>query len=50
MLSTRIVTFELNPARDLSGATARVATWIVTHFLSEIFDRQSRAGELEQRG
>jgi agmatinase len=30
---------ELNPARDPSGATARVATWIVTHFLSEIFDR-----------
>ena len=32
---------ELNPARDPSGATARVTTWIVTHFLSEIFD-QSR--------
>ena len=30
---------ELNPARDPSGATARVATWIITHFLSEIFDR-----------
>jgi agmatinase len=30
---------ELNPARDPSGATARVATWIVTHFLSEIFDQ-----------
>ena len=30
---------ELNPARDPSGTTARVATWIVTHFLSEIFDR-----------
>ena len=29
---------ELNPARDPSGATARVAAWIVTHFLSEIFD------------
>ena len=29
---------ELNPARDPSGATSRVATWIVTHFLSEIFD------------
>jgi agmatinase len=29
---------ELNPARDPSGTTARVATWIVTHFLSEIFD------------
>ena len=30
---------ELNPARDLSGATSRVAAWIVTHFLSEIFDQ-----------
>ena len=30
---------ELNPARDPSGATSRVATWIVTHFLSEIFER-----------
>ena len=29
---------ELNPARDPSGATARVAAWIFTHFLSEIFD------------
>ena len=26
---------ELNPARDPSGATSRVAAWIVTHFLSE---------------
>jgi agmatinase len=30
---------ELNPARDPSGATARVAAWIVTHFLSEIFEQ-----------
>jgi agmatinase len=30
---------ELNPDRDRSGSTARVATWIVTHFLSEIFDQ-----------
>jgi agmatinase len=30
---------ELNPARDPSGITARVATWTVTHFLSEIFER-----------
>ncbi len=38
----RVVGFdvvELNPARDPSGATSRVATWIVTHFLSEIFDQ-----------
>ncbi len=31
---------ELNPARDPSGTTARVATWIVTHFLSEIFEQR----------
>jgi agmatinase len=30
---------ELNPARDPSGATARVAAWTATHLLSEIFDR-----------
>jgi arginase family enzyme len=30
---------ELNPARDPSGATSRVATWIATHFLCEIFDQ-----------
>lgn len=30
---------ELNPSRDPAGVTARVATWIVTHFLSEIFDQ-----------
>jgi agmatinase len=30
---------ELNPARDPSGTTARVTTWIVTHFLSEIFSQ-----------
>lgn len=37
----RVVGFdvtELNPALDPSGATARVATWTVTHFLSEVFD------------
>jgi agmatinase len=32
---------ELNPARDPSGITARVAAWIVTHFLSEIFDARA---------
>jgi agmatinase len=32
---------ELNPARDPSGVTARVATWVITHFLSEIFDQPS---------
>jgi agmatinase len=31
---------ELNPARDPSAATARVAAWIVTHFLSEIFEQR----------
>jgi agmatinase len=30
---------ELNPARDPSGTTARVATWTITHFLSEIFEQ-----------
>lgn len=30
---------ELNPERDPSGVTARVAAWTVTHFLGEIFDR-----------
>jgi agmatinase len=30
---------ELNPARDPFATTARVATWVVTHFLSEIFDQ-----------
>jgi agmatinase len=34
---------ELNPARDPSGTTARVATWIVTHFLTEIFDQRLAA-------
>src|SRR5262249_45098362 len=29
---------ELNPALDPSGATARVAAWIATHLLCEIFD------------
>jgi agmatinase len=35
----RVVGFdvvELNPARDPSGATARVATWIAVHLLSEV--------------
>jgi agmatinase len=35
---------ELNPTRDHSGATSRVATWIITHFLSEIFDAVSAPG------
>jgi len=29
---------ELNPPYDPSGGTARLAAWIVTHFLSAIFD------------
>jgi agmatinase len=29
---------ELNPAADSSGATARLATWLITHLLSELFD------------
>ncbi len=39
---------ELNPARDPSGATSRVATWIVTHFLSEIFDQPRGASSPER--
>lgn len=38
----RVVGFdivELNPPFDLAGSTARVATWLITHFLSEIFDQ-----------
>ncbi len=37
----RIVAFdiaELNPPADSSGATARLATWLITHLLSELFD------------
>jgi len=29
---------ELNPPADSSGATARMATWLITHLLSEMFD------------
>ncbi len=38
----RVIAFdvvELNPALDPSGATARVASWIATHLLCEIFDQ-----------
>ena len=30
---------ELNPPYDLGASTARLATWLITHFLSEIFDQ-----------
>jgi len=30
---------ELNPARDEGGSTARIATWLITHFLSEVFEQ-----------
>lgn len=30
---------ELNPELDPGGSTARVATWLITHFLSEIFEQ-----------
>jgi agmatinase len=39
----RVVAFdiaELNPPYDQSCSTARLATWTITHFLSEIFDRR----------
>ena len=38
----RVVGFdvaELNPPHDPGGNTARVATWLITHFLSEIFEQ-----------
>jgi agmatinase len=31
---------ELNPPHDFAGATARLATWIITHFLAAIFDER----------
>jgi agmatinase len=37
----RVVAFdiaELSPPADISGATARLATWLITHLLSELFD------------
>jgi agmatinase len=40
--SGRVVGFdiaELNPALDRRGATARIATWLITHFLSAIFEQ-----------
>jgi agmatinase len=39
----RVVAFdiaELNPPADSSGATARLATWLITHFLSELFETE----------
>lgn len=40
---------ELNPPYDPAASTSRVATWLITHFLSEIFEhprwlRQARRG------
>lgn len=38
----RVVGFdvaELNPPYDPAGSTARLATWLITHFLSEIFEQ-----------
>jgi agmatinase len=38
----RVIGFDVvesNPARDPSGATSRVVSWIITHFLSEIFEQ-----------
>ena len=31
---------ELNPALDAGESTARIATWLITHFLSEIFEQE----------
>ena len=30
---------ELNPPYDPTGATARIVSWLITHFLAEIFDQ-----------
>lgn len=38
----RVVAFdiaELNPPYDLAASTARITTWLITHFLSEIFEQ-----------
>lgn len=35
---------ELNPSRDPSGVTARVAAWTLTHFLGELFDQEAAPG------
>jgi|SRR5689334_102146 len=35
---------ELNPPYDPSGATARIATWTVTHLLAEILARRGNQG------
>jgi agmatinase len=38
----RVVGFdiaELNPPHDLAAGTTRLANWLITHFLSEIFER-----------
>ena len=43
----RVVGFdvvELNPPYDLAASTARVATWLITHFLSEIFEQPRLSG------
>ena len=40
----RVVGFdiaELNPPYDPSGNTARLAAWLITHFLSEIFEQRA---------
>ena len=46
--ATSLDVIELDPARDPSGATSPVTTWILTHFLSEIFDLP-RAKRLSRR-
>lgn len=35
---------ELNPSRDPSGVTARIAAWTLTHFLGELFDQEAAPG------
>jgi agmatinase len=33
---------ELNPPHDPNATTARVAAWIATHLLSEVFEEKQR--------
>jgi agmatinase len=46
----RVVGFdiaELNPPHDPGAGTARVATWVITHFLSAIFEARSQPSSSE---
>ncbi len=40
---------ELNPPHDLPGATSRVATWLMVHFLTSIFDGRTETSPVGPR-